>query len=625
MPGMVVRGLSLRYKLMAALMIIPLLGLTLFLAMAKSIFERDKIAYVFDSSLSVSKTRAARVSSEIASMISVAQAIVLNYRADTKNLAESGTYFFDREPKFEAFRVYAWNQETSKYDLNVDLTKPNGKRLLEGRDAIIDDVVKQAKARPVVVRGLDSTADRIVLAARFGEVSDLRHVIAIAIFDATELAEVFTDSGRHVSFLSRKDTGGVVLGADLQAVNWDPADIWSTLSAKKTPEGIEEIMVSKKDNFLASFSEVGIADLVVISMVEKRAALAAVSVLLRKSALFFVLVIAATMIIAVFASRGMTFALSRLSEATQRVAEGDFAVRVEVGAGGEIGQLAKSFNTMAGEVSRLMLETAEKARMESELATARTVQETLFPESFQHLGAVEIAGHYVPASECGGDWWFYCENGDKVYIWVGDATGHGAPAALVTSAARAVVSVITSGPEMPVGECLRIMNRAIYDTSKGKMMMTFFLACIDRSTGEVSYSNASHEAPLVLRARGPNDGEAKRNDFEPVIDVNNPRLGEQPDRVFKESKLQLADGDIIVFYTDGVIDLKNTEAKQLGERRFIKMLASGLSGSTGLPHSLGSIVQSLEDFRTNVPLDDDVTLILCRYQSIAVDAKKGAS
>lgn len=597
-------------------MIIPLVGLSLFLAMAKNIFERDKIAYVFDSSLSVSKTRAARVSSEIASMISVAQAIVLNYRADTKNLAESGTYLFDREAKFEAFRVFAWNGDASKYDMNVNLSKANGKRLLEGRETTIEDLLQQAKQIPVVVRGIEGSADRLLLAARFGDVNDVRHVIAIAIFDATELGEVFNDSGRHASFLSRKDTGAVVLGAEVQGLNWEPSDIWKSLAAKKAPEGIEEVTISKKEQYLASFSDVGVADLVVISMVEKKAALAAVTVLLRKSALFFVLVIAATMIIAVFASRGMTFALSRLSEATQRISEGDFTVRVEVTAGGEIGRLASSFNAMAGEVSRLMQATAEKARMESELATARTVQETLFPENLKDLGAVEIAGHYVPASECGGDWWFYCENGDKVYIWIGDATGHGAPAALVTSAARAVVSVITSGPEIPVGDCLRIMNRAIYDTSKGKMMMTFFLACVDRTTGEFSYTNASHEAPLLLRAQALAGGDPKRDDFEPIIDVNNPRLGEQPDREFNEGKLQLKDGDTIVFYTDGVIDLKNPEAKQLGERRLIKTLASALAAQGGLPHSLGMVVESLEGYRKNVPLDDDVTMILCRYRRI---------
>jgi len=619
---MAVRGFSLRYKLMAALMIIPLVGLSLFLAMAKNIFEKDKIAYVFDSSLSVSKTRAARVSSEIASMISVAQAIVLNYRSDTKNLAESGTYFFDREPKFEAFRLFAWNGDSSAYDKNVDLSKPNGKRLLEGRDKVVEEIVRFAKTQPVVVRGVDGASDRLLLAARFGEVSDPRHVIAVALFDASELAEIFNETGRHLSFLSRKENGKPVLSSEISEIDFEPADIWGSLSAKKTPEGIEEVVVGGRTQYLASFSEVGVADLVVISMVEKKAALAAVTVLLRKSALFFVLIIAATMIIAVFASRGMTFALSRLSEAAKRISEGDFAVRVEVGAGGEIGQLATSFNAMAGEVSRLMKETAEKARMESELATAKAVQETLFPESVKRIGPVEVAGHYMPASECGGDWWYYCENGDKVYIWIGDATGHGAPAALLTSAARAVASVITSGPELPVGECLGILNRAIFDTSKGQMMMTFFLACIDRATGEISYSNASHEAPLLLHRT---EGEANRNDFEPLIEVNNPRLGEQSDRIFTEHKRQLQDGDTLVFYTDGVMDLKNLEAKQLGERKFLKMVANGLASGGTLPESLTTVVRSFEEYRSTVPLDDDVTLILCRYDSAAQAAEREVS
>lgn len=607
---------------MAALMIIPMIGLSLFLAMAKSIFEKDKIAYVFDSSLSVSKTRAARVSSEIASMISVAQAIVLNYRSDTKNLAESGTYFFDREQKFEAFRLFAWNGESSSYDKNVDLLKPNGKRLLEGRDQVILEIVTQAKTRPVVVRGVEGANDRLLLAARFGEVSDPRHVIAVALFDASELAEIFNETGRHLSFLSRMETGLPVISSQAGEISFDPSDIWSSLASKKTPEGIEELLVGGSLQYLASFSEVGVADLVVISMVEKQAALAAVAVLLRKSALFFILVITATMVIAVIASRGMTFALSRLSEAATRISGGDFSVRVEVSSGGEIGQLATTFNTMAGEVSRLMNETAEKARMESELATARAVQETLFPENVSRLGPVEIAGHYMPASECGGDWWYYCENGDKVYIWIGDATGHGAPAALLTSAARAVASVITAGPELPVSDCLGILNRAIFDTSKGQMMMTFFLACIDRSTGEISYSNASHEAALLLHRTG---AEASRNDFEPLIEVNNPRLGEQHDRIFTEHRRQLHDGDTIVFYTDGVTDVKNLESKQLGERRFLKLVARGLAAEGTLHGALETVVGSIESFRENAPLDDDVTLVLCRYDSASAAAGERVS
>ncbi|MES2856425.1 MAG: sigma factor sigB regulation protein rsbU, partial [Bdellovibrionota bacterium] len=89
---MKLKNVSLRYKLLFALTVIPVIGLSLFLALAVSIFEKDKIAYIFDSSLSVSKTRATRVSSEISSVVSISQAIVLSYRADTKDLSETGQY-----------------------------------------------------------------------------------------------------------------------------------------------------------------------------------------------------------------------------------------------------------------------------------------------------------------------------------------------------------------------------------------------------------------------------------------------------------------------------------------------------------------------------------------------------
>jgi sigma-B regulation protein RsbU (phosphoserine phosphatase) len=336
------------------------------------------------------------------------------------------------------------------------------------------------------------------------------------------------------------------------------------------------------------------------------------------------------MILAVFAARRMTLALSRLSFATTKISQGDFNVRVEV-SGGEIGVLAESFNTMASEVSRLMLETAEKARMESELATARAVQETLFPESAANLGSVEIAGHYAPASECGGDWWHYCENGDKVYIWVGDATGHGVPAALLTSAARAVTSVITLGPPRPVSECLSILNHAICETSKGKMMMTFFLACIDKRTGEMNYANASHEPPMILHKMSE---EPTRNDFTPLNEINNPRLGEQPDIGFRETKVWLEPGDCVVFYTDGLTDVKNKESKAWGERRFLKALASEIhakvhkgdaSSNDSLKMALNGVVADVESFREQTQLDDDVTLILCRFNPNWTARQQGAA
>ncbi len=616
------RGISLRYKFMAALLIIPLIGLSLFLLIAKNIFEMDKIAYVFDSSLQVTKTRAARVNSEITSVVSLSQAIVLSYRSDTRNLDETGVYFFDREAKLESFRLMAWNPASSHYEKTVDLVKPSGKAVLRDADTgVTEQALQVAKSRPIVVIGIPGSADRLLLGVRFGDVTDPRHVIALVIFDASELMHIFADKGPYQSYLARKDNGQLVFqpaGIDL---GW--SSLWPHFAEKRIPEGIEELdsPVSPGERYLASYADVGIADLMVTSFVDKRDALAAVGVLLRRSILFFLIVISATMIVSVLASRGLTYALSNLSDATQKVAQGDFDVRVDDRAGGEIGLLARSFNVMAGEVSRLMKETAEKARMESELATARTVQETLFPESNAIIGPVEISGHYQPASECGGDWWFYCENGDNVYLWIGDATGHGAPAALLTSAARAVASVITQGPPRPVSECLAILNQAIHDTSKGKMMMTFFLGCINKATGELSYASASHEAPYLLH-RTAAGVEPKRDDFIPLNAVNNPRLGERADVVFRETKIQLQAGDTIIMYTDGVVDVKGPEKKNLGERRFLKALAKSIDPQREIKDVVQEVTFSIDEFRSDVPLDDDVTLIICRYNG-AAEAQEG--
>lgn len=606
------KGISLRYKLMAALVVIPIVGLSIFLLIAKNIFEKDKIAYVFDTSLSVSKTRAARVGSEISSVVSIAQAIVLSYRSDTKDLSETGNYYFERETKFDAFRIFAWNPDSSNYSPTVNLNKPSGQKILAGREQDLLGLVDHARSIPVIVKAAAPGSDRILMAVRFGDVADPHHIVAVVVFDASDLSQVFTEQGSDVSFLSRRDDGIPIFTSIDAKSAWGADSVLHALGGKKTPEGIEELTSPAGVHYLASFSEVGVADLIAVSLVEKKAALAAVDILLRKSILFFIAIIAFTAMIAVIASRSLTSALTDLSDATRKISEGDFTVRVEVKSRDEIGSLAEGFNAMAGEVARLMSETAEKARMEAELATAKTVQDTLFPQAAARVGPLEIAGHYVPASECGGDWWHYCEIGGKVFIWIGDATGHGAPAALLTSAARAVASVLSMGEPHSVSDCLMLLNQAIFDISKGRMMMTFFLAAVDSVTGEMAYSNASHEPPLLLH-RVEEGTKISRDDFIALNEINNPRLGERTDVTFTQGSIQLYPGDRLVFYTDGVVDVKNGEDQTFGERRFMKALAQQLDGDRVTSSAITGVVESIESFRAGSALGDDVTLILVRY------------
>ncbi len=598
---------------------IPVVGLSSLLFLATSIFQQDKIPAVFEASLSLSQSRASRVNVELASLVSLAQAVVLSYRADTRNLAESGEYYFRNEEKFEAFRVHSWNSVESRLESAFDVSKPSAQEALKVEPNFFKSLSEESDLSGVAVRP-SLNSKWVWVAARFGDRGDPARIVAVALFNAENLAAEFEmneGSRSFRSFIVRKNgSESLFTAASDWEKGWGPGEVWGEIAKWKRPEGTGEITSPSQRVDLVSFADVGTADLAVVTMNERAEALRALDTLRVKSGLFFIAVLSATAMIAVLAARGLTSALSRLSEATKKVAEGDFGVRVDSRAGGEIGLLAHSFNSMAEEVSRLMKETAEKARMESELATAKTVQETLFPESHAELGVIEITGHYVPASECGGDWWYYAENDGKVYIWIGDATGHGAPAALLTSAARAVASVIHFGPARPVSEALGILNRAICETSKGRMMMTFFLACIDKETGVMTYSNASHEPPLLLKKRE-DSSEPSRDDFIPLNEVNNPRLGEQASRLFNETSIQLSAGDRIVFYTDGVVDVKNPEMKNWGERRFLKTLSAQLAESTETRQALGGVVSSIEDFRSDTPLDDDVTLILCSYRGAA--------
>ncbi|MFN8943731.1 MAG: HAMP domain-containing protein, partial [Pseudobdellovibrionaceae bacterium] len=302
-----------------------------------------------------------------------------------------------------------------------------------------------------------------------------------------DLTQSFLSSRSQKTFLI-KSNGDILVGPQAGMTQIEDFIPYQSIRQKveKLAQGVEEVTTSKGQEVLMSYSKTGYGDLSVVSVIEKSKALAAVSLLIRRSGYFFGVLICLTVIVSLLASGQLTSALEQVSRATQKVAEGDFKIQVKVQSNDEISVLATNFNLMAQQISKLMMDTAQKARMENELQTAKTVQETLFPEAEKVLGPVQVAGHYEPASECGGDWWHYCYVGEKIYMWIGDATGHGAPAALITSAAKSAATLIENLSIAPA-EAIDLMNKAIFDVSKGRIMMTFVLASLDVKSGELIY------------------------------------------------------------------------------------------------------------------------------------------
>jgi serine phosphatase RsbU (regulator of sigma subunit)/HAMP domain-containing protein len=160
-----------------------------------------------------------------------------------------------------------------------------------------------------------------------------------------------------------------------------------------------------------------------------------------------------------------------------------------------------------------LMESVVNERRAHELELAELVQKTLYPDCDPSTDDFELGSFLVSSSETGGDWYGYIksEDGKKLSVLIGDVTGHGAPAALITAATNAFFKTVEHLRSMAQDKVvdidlhdpvflLRLLNRVITETARGRLVMTFFISTIDMDTGVMRYANAGHNAPWVLRA-----------------------------------------------------------------------------------------------------------------------------
>ena len=323
--------------------------------------------------------------------------------------------------------------------------------------------------------------------------------------------------------------------------------------------------------------------------------------------LVFILVAAG---IAVFQGLRITQPLKLLASRADQIARGDLSTRVEVNSLDEIGMLAENFNYMADRLQVLLDETAAKAVLEKELELARTIQETLVPTAdLIERGPIKVAGHFQPATQCGGDWWAVHDlPDDKVLIIIGDVTGHGVPAAMITAAAKAACDVgrALEGPRLTPSRLLELMNRAIFESARRKFVMTCFACVIDTRTKIIAYANAGHNFPYLYRAPTTlREGEAE---FTVLMSRGN-RLGDVPDSNFAESSQPLRAGDKLVFYTDGLIECENPANEEYGEKR-LRLSIRQAAELPGPKEMRDSMMNVAGQFYADRPRNDDITLVI---------------
>jgi sigma-B regulation protein RsbU (phosphoserine phosphatase) len=325
--------------------------------------------------------------------------------------------------------------------------------------------------------------------------------------------------------------------------------------------------------------------------------------------------------IAVGGLQGLRIArpLRALSRQAHRIAGGHLEQRVDAHGRDEVGRLAQDFNFMADRLGALLVETASKASLESEMSLARSVQESMNPSRHMiEVGPFRVVGSCEPAHACGGDWWTLRQlPGERLLVVVGDVTGHGIPSAMIAASARGAVEALATVDDalLTPEQVLRAIDTAIRGVgAQQQLLMTCFAAVIDPAHATVEFSNAGHNFPYIIQTGA--GGEAREIG---VLALRGSPLGNIPgDFVLQSGRRQLAPGDVFVFFTDGVIDRVDGDGNRFGDRRLRNLLTGKRFGrrGEGLTAMRDDILAEVASFARGTPADDDITLVLCQYDPV---------
>lgn len=254
---------------------------------------------------------------------------------------------------------------------------------------------------------------------------------------------------------------------------------------------------------------------------------------------------------------------------------------------------------IAIENARLYREAGEKARLEQELRIAAEIQQALMPPGECAGGFFEVAGTTVPCRAIGGDFFDYLEIGTtSLGFALGDVSGKGAPAALLTAAVQGMFTVESTDAIGPA-DVLSKINVGLKRRNVESKFVTMFYGVLE-SGGRMTYSNGGHNAPVLLRA----DGTSR-------LETGGMILGMFDFATYEQETLTLAPGDTLVVFSDGISEAQNPEGEEFGDDRLIACLEANRQGSTAAMRE--ALIASTRAFALGANQSDDMTVLILRY------------
>jgi sigma-B regulation protein RsbU (phosphoserine phosphatase) len=315
--------------------------------------------------------------------------------------------------------------------------------------------------------------------------------------------------------------------------------------------------------------------------------------------------VALLLVMSLVVARSIAAPLKRMAQVTGRVAAGELDLKVpDTERKDEVGSLAKAFSQMNVDLKRYIKEltetTAEKQKMESELSIAAQIQRSLLPKGFSTLsgpGKPEIYAVMEPARHVGGDFYDFFPIGDNlIYFAIGDVCGKGIPAALLMARTKSLLESSVSDSITP-NALLGRVNDILAENNDRYVFVTLFLGILEVNTGRLTFGNAGHEPPLVLRA---DDGVSF------LGGGNGPALGLFPQEEYPFGEIILNPGDVLFTFTDGVTEALDVEGNLFSKERLFEEV-NRLKGQSaqGL---VDGVFEAVRTFSTGAVQADDITM-----------------
>jgi sigma-B regulation protein RsbU (phosphoserine phosphatase) len=250
------------------------------------------------------------------------------------------------------------------------------------------------------------------------------------------------------------------------------------------------------------------------------------------------------------------------------------------------------------------LSKEERRHLESELELAQDVQKMLLPQEVPNIPGLEIAAFTRPAQIVGGDYFDFIDFSNGFHgLAIADVAGHGVSASLHMASIQALLRTLVPVNQSPA-EVMRQLHKLFIHNIRFETFVTFFIGAFDSSAKTLTFSNAGHLPPMVLRSN-----KSKKESIE-MLRPTGAAIGLVEEAIFGEKTIDLQKGDLLVLYTDGVTEAMNTDNQEFGRER-LETLIQQVEGLQ-VKEVIQKIRLSLEEFSEGKPLADDTTIVVSR-------------